>query len=199
MPYLWVCLPFKIRVTLRIQQFTLNFVFTEVFFNRIMLHLYHGRVTLFPRLGHPWVYFSCYLRAFPQISSVQLLSHVQFFVTPWMAAHQASMSITNSWSLLNLMSIESGMPSNYLIHCHPLSSHFQPFPASGSFQMSQLFALGGQSIGVSDTTPVLPVNTQYWFPLGQTGWISLQSKGLSRVFSNTTGQKHQFFSTQLSL
>ena len=184
MPYLWVCLPFKIRVTLRIQQFTLNFVFTEVFFNRIMLHLYHGRVTLFPRLGHPWVYFSCYLRAFPQISSVQLLSHVQFFVTPWMAARQASMSITNSWSLLKLMSIESGMPSNYLIHCHPLSSHFQPFPASGSFQMSQLFALGGQSIGVSVPASVFPVNIQDWFPLGWTSWISLQSKGISSLLQH---------------
>ena len=75
----------------------------------------------------------------------------------------------------------------------------QSFPASGSFQMSQFFTSGGQSIGVSPSTSVLPVNTQDWFPLGWTGWISLQSKGLSRVFSNTTVQKHQFFGTQLSL
>ena len=82
--------------------------------------------------------------------------------------------------------------------CHPtLSSPFssciQSFPASGSFQMSQLFAWGSQSIGVSASTSVLPKNTQDWFPLGWTGWISLLSKGLSRVFSNTTVQKHQFF------
>ena len=81
----------------------------------------------------------------------------------------------------------------------PFSSHLQSFPASGSFQVSQLFASGGQSIGVSASTSVLPMNIQDWSPLGWTGWISLQSKGLSRVFSNTTIQKHQFFSAQLSL
>ena len=81
----------------------------------------------------------------------------------------------------------------------PFSSCPQSFPTSGSFQMSQLFASGGQSIEVSASTSVLPMNTQNWSPLGQTGWISLQSKGLSRVFSNTTVQKHQFFSAQLSL
>ena len=75
----------------------------------------------------------------------------------------------------------------------------QSFSASGSFQMSQLLTWGGQSIGVSASTSVLPMNTQDWSPLGWTGWISLQSKGLSRVFSNTTVQKHQFFCTQLSL
>ena len=78
-------------------------------------------------------------------------------------------------------------------------SHLQPFPASGSFQMSQFFASSGQRIGVSASASVLPMNIQDWFPLGWTGWISLQSKGLSRVFSNTTVQKHQFFSVQLSL
>ena len=85
----------------------------------------------------------------------------------------------------------------------PISCRLQSFPASGSFQMSQLFTSGGQSIGVSASTSVLPmnipINIQDWFPLGWTGWISLQSKGLSRVFSNTTVQKHQFFGTQLSL
>ena len=81
----------------------------------------------------------------------------------------------------------------------PFSSCLQPFPASGSSQMSQLFTSGGRSIGVSASTSVLPMNTQDWSPLGWTGWISLQSKGLSRVFSNTTVQKHQFFCTQLSL
>ena len=81
----------------------------------------------------------------------------------------------------------------------PFSSCPQSFPASGSFQVSQFFASGGQSIGVSASTSVLPMNTQDWSSLGWAGWIFLQSKGLSRVFSNTTVQKHQFFSTQLSL
>ena len=81
----------------------------------------------------------------------------------------------------------------------PFSSCLQSFPASGSFQMSQLFTSGSQSIGVSASTSVLPMNTQDWSPLGWTGWISLPSKGLSRVFSNPTVQKHQFFSAQLSL
>ena len=91
--------------------------------------------------------------------------------------------------------------------CHPAISSFvvpfsscpQSFPASGSFQMSQLFASGGQNIGVSSSASVLPMDIQDWFPLGWTGSISLQSRGLSRVFSNTTVQKHQFFSTQPSL
>ena len=80
----------------------------------------------------------------------------------------------------------------------PFSSHLQSFPASGSFQLSQLFTSGDQSVGVSASTSVLPMNTQDWTHLGWTGWISLQSKGLSRVFSNTTVQKHQFFGAQLS-
>ena len=80
----------------------------------------------------------------------------------------------------------------------PFSSRLQSFPASGSFLMSQFFTSGGQSIGVSASASVLPMNIQDWFPLGWTDWISLQSKGLSRVFSNTTIQKHQFFGTQLS-
>ena len=81
----------------------------------------------------------------------------------------------------------------------PFSSCPQSFPASESFQMSQLSASGSQSAGVSASTPVLPVNTQGWSPLGWTGWISFQSKGLSRVFSNTIVQKHQFFGAQISL
>ena len=80
----------------------------------------------------------------------------------------------------------------------PVSSWLQSFSASGSFQMSQLFASGGHSIRVSASTSALPMNTQHWSPLGWTGWITLQSKRLSRVFSNTTVQKHQFFSAQLS-
>ena len=106
--------------------------------------------------------------------------------------------ITNTQSLLKLMSVESVMPSNHLIFCRPLLLLPQSFPDSESFPMSQFFASGGQSIGVSALASFLPKNTQDWSPLEWTGWISLQSKGLSRVFSNTTLQKHQFFSAQLS-
>ena len=133
-----------------------------------------------------------------QFSSVQLLSHVQLFVTPWTSVPQASLSITNSRSLLKIMSIDLVMPSNHLILCHPFSFCLQSLLASGSFPMSQLFAWGGQNIGVSASASVPPMNTKDWSPLGWTGWITLQSKGLARVFSNTTVQKHQFFSTQLS-
>ena len=118
---------------------------------------------------------------------------------PWIAARQASLSITNSQSSLKLMSINSVMPSNHLTSVIPFSSCLQSFPASGSFPMNQFFTSGGQRIGVSASASVLPLNIQDWFPLGWTDWISLQSKGLSRVFSNTTVQKHQFFGAQLSL
>ena len=129
----------------------------------------------------------------------QSLSYVQLFTIPWTATHQAFLSITNSRSLRKLMSIK--------LWCHPTISSsvissfssLQSFPASGSFPMSQFFALGGQSIGVLDYVSVLPMNIQDRFPLGLTSLTSLQSKGLSRVFSNTTVQKHQFFGTQLSL
>ena len=129
---------------------------------------------------------------------VQSLRNVTLFVTPWTAAHQASLSITNSWRLLN------SCPSSQWCHptisssIVPFSSCPQSFPASVSFQMSQFFTSGSQSIGVSASASVLPMNTQDRSPLGWTGWISLQSKGLSRV-CNTTVQKHQFFCTQLSL
>ena len=129
-----------------------------------------------------------------QFSSVQSLSCIWLFVNPWTAACQASIPIANSQSLLKLMSIELVVPSNHLILCRPLL--LQSFPASGSLQMSQFLASGGQSIGVSASASVLPMNIQDWFPLGWTGWISLHSKRLSRVFSNTTVQKHQFFGVQ---
>ena len=134
-----------------------------------------------------------------QFSSVQSLSRVRLFVTPWTAASQSSLSFTNSWSLLRLKSIKSVMPSNHLIFCHPLSFHLQSSPASGCFPMSQFFASGGQSIGVSASSSVFPMNTQDWFSWGLASLISLQSMGLSRVFSNTTGQKHHLFGAQLSL
>ena len=125
---------------------------------------------------------------------VQSLSHVWLFATLWTAAYQASLSFTSFWVFSNSCSL------NWW--CHPtISTSVVPFspclwssPASGSFPVSQLFTSGGQSIGASAS-----VLSQDWFPLGLTDLISLLSKGLSRVFSNTTVQKHRFFSTQPSL
>ena len=124
-----------------------------------------------------------------QFNSVQLLSHARLFATPWIAAHQASLSIPNSRSSLRLTSIESVMPSNHLILCCPFSSCPQSFPASGSFPMNWFFESGGQSTRASASASVLPVNVHDWFPLEWTGWISLQSKGLSRVFSQHHSSK----------
>ena len=129
------------------------------------------------------------------ISSVQSLSRVWLFAAPWTAARQASLSITNSQSLLKLISIESVMPSSHLILCHSLLLQLSIFTSIRVFSSESTLHMRGQSVGVSASTSVLPMNFQDWFPLGWTGWISLQSKGLSRVFSNTTVQKHQFFST----
>ena len=141
----------------------------------------------------PWwiCFFDCVV--------VQLLSCVWLSATPWAAARQASLSFTISLSLLKFMFIESMMPSRHLILCRTLLLLPSIFLSIRVFPMSQFFASGGQSIGVSASASVLPVNIQDWFPLGWTSWISLQSKGLSRVFSNTTVQKHQFFSAQPSL
>ena len=132
-------------------------------------------------------------------SSVQALSPVQFFPAPRTAVCQGALSTANSRSCSN------SHPSSW--RSHPtisssvalFSAYLQPFLVSGSFPMSQFFASGRQSIGASASASVLPMNIQDWFPLGWTGWISLQSKGLSRVFSNTTVQKHQFFGTEVSL
>ena len=133
-----------------------------------------------------------------QFSSVQSLSHVWLFVIPGLHARPPCPSPTpgiypNSCPLSRW--------------CHPtiscsivsFASCLQSFPKSGPFQMSQLFISGGQNIGVSASTSVLPMKIQDWSPLGWTGWISLQFKGLSRIFSNTTVQKHQLFCAQLSL
>ena len=145
--------------------------------------------------------FYCNMYQFSQ--SVQLLSWVLLFATPWITAHQAVW--TRSCPSPTPGVYSNSCPSSWWCHpaisssIVPFSSCPQSFPASGSFQMSQLIASGGQSIGVSTSTSVLPMNTQDWSPLGWTGWISVQSKGLSRVFSNTTVQKHQFFGAQLSL
>ena len=135
-------------------------------------------------------------------SSVQVLSCVRLFATPWTAACQASLSIANSQSLLKLMLIESVMLSNHFILCHPLLLP-SIFPSIRVFPMSQFFASGGQRIGVSASASVLPMIIQDWFPLGWTGWISLQSKGLSRVFQHHSSKASilrlsAFFTVQLS-
>ena len=119
--------------------------------------------------------------------------------TLWTAAHQATLSITKSQSLLKLTSIESWCHPTISSSAIPFSSCLQSFPASRSPVVSQFFVSGGQRIGVAASTSVIPMNIQDWFPLGLTGWISLLSKRLSRVFSNTTVQKHQFFGAKLSL
>ena len=134
----------------------------------------------------------------PPLWNAFQFSYIQLFETPWTAARQASLFITNSQSLLKLMSIKLVMPSNHFTLCHPLLLLPQSSPASWSFPVSQFFASGGQSIGASASTSILPMNIQDWFPFGLIGLISLQSKGLSRVFSNTTVQKHQFLGAQLS-
>ena len=134
-----------------------------------------------------------------QFSSVQSFSLVRLFETPWIAARQASLSITNSRSLLKLMPIESVMPSSHLILWHPLLL-LPPIPPSIRIFSNEptLRMRWPKYRSTSASASVLPMNTQDWSPLGWTGWISLQSKGLSRVFSNTTVQKHQFFIAQLS-
>ena len=139
---------------------------------------------------------------FHVFSSAQSLSRVWHFATPRIAAPQASLSITPSPTH---GVYPNSCPSSRW--CHPaISSSVVPFsscpqslPVWGSFPMSQLFALGGQRFGVSASASVLPMNTQNWPPLGWTGWISLQPKGLSRIFSNTTVKKHQFFGAQFPL
>ena len=128
----------------------------------------------------------------------QSITVVQLFVTPWTAAHRAFLSITNSRSLFKLMSMESVMPLNSS-SIVPFSACLQSFPAPEPFLMSQFFTSGGQTIGASASASALPVNIQDWFPSGLTDLISLQSKGLSRAFSNTTFQNHQLLSVQLSL
>ena len=134
-------------------------------------------------------YMSCFM-----YMSVQFrLSVMSNSATPWIAACQASLSITIFWSSPNSCPLSQWCHPTISSSVIPFSSCPQSFPASGSFQMSQFSISGGQNIEVSASASVLPMNIQAWFPLGLTGWIPLQSKGLSGVFSNTTVQKHQFF------
>ena len=130
---------------------------------------------------------------------VQSLSPVQLFVNWWTAAHQASLSFTISQSCSNSCPLSRWCHPTISSSVIPFSSCLQSFPASRSFQMSQFFTSDGQSIGASALASVLPMNIQDWFPLGLTGLISLQSKGLWRLFFNTTVKKHQFFSVHPSL
>jgi len=134
-----------------------------------------------------------------QFSSGQSLSCVRLFATPWIAACQASLSITNSQSLLKLMSIESVRPSNHHVLCCPLLFLPSIFLSSKVFSNELVIHIRWPKYWISASASVLPVNIQDWFPLGWTCWISLQSKVLLRVSPNTTVQNHQFFSTQLSL
>ena len=124
---------------------------------------------------------------------VQLPSCIWLFATWWTVTHQASLCLTISQSLPKFMPLNRCCHPTISSSVIPFSSCPQSFPALGSFSVSRLFASGGQSIGASASVSVLPMNIQGWFPLGLTGLISLESKGLSRVF-NTTVWKHQFFS-----
>ena len=137
----------------------------------------------------------CYIHW--KFSSIQLFSCVWLFATLWITVLQASLSSPIPGVYSSSCPLSRWCHSSHLILYRLFSSCPQSLPASGSFP-SKLFAWGGQSIGVSASASVLPMNTQDWSPLGWTGWISLKSKGLSRVFSNTTVQKHQLFGTQLS-
>ena len=128
---------------------------------------------------------------------VQSLSHIQLFATPWTAACQVFQSFTIFWSLLKLMSIESVMPSNHLILCHPLVLLPSVFPNIRFFYNESVLPIRWPSASASAS--VLPMKTQGWFSLGFTGLTSLQFKWLSKVFSNTTLWKHQLFGTQPSL
>ena len=132
------------------------------------------------------------------IAIVQSLSHIWLFVIPWTAGHKASLSFTISRNLLTLMSIESVMLFRHLIFCYPLLLLPSIFPSIRVFSNKSTLCISGQRIGASASAPFLPMNIQGWFSLGLSG-LNLLSKGLSRVFSSTTVQKHQFFCAQPSL
>ena len=138
------------------------------------------------------------IEGYTRFSSVQSLSRVRFFVTPWITARQASRPSPTSGVHLHSCALSQWCHPAISSSVVPFSSCPQSLPASESFPMSQHFAWGGQSIGASALASFLPKKSQGWSPSEWTGWISLQSKGLSRVFSNITVQKHQFFGAQLS-
>ena len=158
----------------------------------LVSYLCHPQAVTWDPLSLP-----CWAGISVQFSSVQLLSHLWLFATPWTAAHQASLSITNSQSLLKLMLIESVMPSNHLILCHPLLLAPSIFPSITVFSKKSVLHIRWPNYWSFS----INLSNEYsgWISLGLTGLISLQSKGLSRGLFNTTVQKHQFFGTQLSL
>ena len=140
------------------------------------------------------MYFLCTI-IFYCICCCSVLSNVQLYVTSWTSVHQASLSSPFPRVCSNSCPLSWWCHPVISSFAAPFSSYPQSFPASGSFPVSQLFTSSGQSFGTSASASVLPMNIQGWFPLGLTSLISLQSKRLSRVFSSTTFQKHQFFST----
>ena len=157
-------------------------------------------------LCHPFLLLPSIFPSIRVFSNESALGISQFswsvmsvFETPATAACQASLFFTIYWSLLKLTSIESVMPSKHLVLCCPLLLLPSIFPSIRVFSNESALHIRWPGYWVSASTSVLPMNTQDRFPLGGTGWISLQSKGLSRVFSNITAQKHQFFGAQLSL
>ena len=171
-----------------------------------MYHFIHSSVELFSfhlstivnnTVMNMSVQIFLWISTLNQFSSLQSLSRVWFFVTPWTAACQDFLFITYSRSLLKLMSIKSVMPSNHLILSHPLLLLPSIFPSIKVFTNESVLHIGWPKFGV--LASVLPVNIKDCFPLGWIGWISLQSKGLSGIFSNITVQMHQFFGTQFSL
>ena len=182
-----------------------NFLWMYAF---VILSILQGRELLTNKQGiqPPWCAWNYHLHFSEesptslealQFSSVQLLSRVWLFGTPWTPWTPCPSPTPGVyWNSRPLSRWCHPTISSSVI---PVSSCLQYFSASGSIPVSQFFASGGHNIGVSASASVLPMNIQDWFPLGWTGWISMQSKGLSRVFSNTTVQKHQFFSAQLSL
>ena len=143
------------------------------------------------------ILLNCYTRF--NAVAIQLLSPIWLFVTPWAAAYQASLSIANSWRLFKLMFIESVMPSNHFILCHPLLFLPSIFPCIRIYSSELVLPIRWPKCWSFTSASVLPMNIQGWYPLGLTVLISLLSQGLSWVFSNTTVQKHQFFSIQPSL
>ena len=155
----------------------------------------HGVAKSWKRLSD-WAHTTILLTVF---TSVQSLSHVQLFATPWTTACHVPRPSPTPGACSNSRLLSWWCHPTISTSVIPFSSCLQSFPASGSFPMSQLFASGGQNIGVSASASVFLMNIQDWFPWGLTGLISLKSKGLSRVFSNTTVQHHQFFGAQLSL
>ena len=150
-------------------------------------------------MSYSWNYKAHSLFRSVFFTSVQLLSHVRLFATPWTTACQASLSVTNSWSLLKFMSIESMMPSNHLILCHPLLLLLSIFPRIRVFSNESVVHIRWPKY-CSFSFSISPSNEYSGLIFFRMNWLlSMQSKGLSRVCSNTTVQKHQFFSAQLSL